>query len=211
MLSFLTSFLVVASLLQGPAAKPGQGPAAKPVPASAVPAPAAAGVAAKPAPAPPIQWSATRKLAVADFLGRPGSGDPLASSTSSDIKANAACKDFVFSSTVLATFDPNKSWFRNPKTASEALLRHEQTHFDITEVYARIMRQKMVLFQAKADCLKLQPAFNNLTKGVYDLWDKEQNRYDQETNHGLNAVRQASWEKQTQAKLEQLQAFALPQ
>lgn len=190
MLSLLTSLLTAAALLQGPAPKPQPAPAAKPTPV------------------PPIPWSATRRLTVADFLGRPGPSDRLASSTFSDLKANAACRDFVFSATVTATFDPNTSWFQSPKTASEALLRHEQLHFDITEVYARLMRQKLVLFAAKADCAKLQPAFNNVTKGVYAAWDNEQNRYDQETGHGLNAARQAAWEKQTQLKLEQLKAFA---
>ncbi|WP_210517188.1 DUF922 domain-containing protein [Hymenobacter terricola] len=188
----MTSPLLAFVLLQGP-----------------VPKSQPAAVTGKPAPASPIQWSATRPLAIADFLGRPGPSDRLASSTSSDIKANAACRDFVFSGTVQATFDPNLSWFREPKTASAALLRHEQTHFDLTEVYARIMRQKLVGFGAKVNCLKLQPAFNNLTKGVYSEWDREQNRYDQETNHGLNAARQAFWEKQTQTKLEQLKAFAV--
>ena len=145
---------------------------------------------------------------MADYLARPGVGDRLASSTSSNINANAACRDFVFTDTAQATFDPNTSWFRDPKNASAALLRHEQLHFDITEVYARIMRQKLVAFSAKANCLKLQPAFNNLTKGVYAEWDREENRYDQESNHGLNAPRQAFWEKQTQQKLEALKAFA---
>ena len=192
MLSFLNLFLVAAALLQGPAVKPN--------PAATAPA--------KPAPAPPIQWSATRPLTMADYQGRPSPGERLAALTSADIKANAACKDFVFSGTVQATFDPNTSWFRDPKNATPALLKHEQLHFDITEVYARIMRQKLVAFGARANCLKLQPAFNNMTKIVYDQWDREQNRYDQETNHGLNAARQAFWEKQTQARLEEFKAFA---
>ena len=201
MLSFLTALLMVVPALQGPVLKPH--PAA--TTASAATAPV---VAAKPAPAPPIPWSATRRLAIADFLGRPSYGDQLASSTSSDIKAGASCRDFVFTGTVQATFDPNTSWFRNPKTASEVLLRHEQLHFDITEMYARVMRQKLVAFQAKVNCEKLQPAFNNLTKGVYAEWNREQNRYDQETNHGLVAARQVQWEQQTQVKLEALKAFA---
>ena len=193
MLSLLTSLLTAAALLQGPALKP------QPVAASV----------AKPAPAPPILWSATRRLTMADFRGHPGPSDRLAALTSADIKANAACRDFVFSATVTAAFDPNTSWFQNTKTASEALLRHEQLHFDITEAYARLMRQKLVAFALKANCTKLQPAFNNVTKAVYAAWDNEQNRYDQETGHGLNAVRQAYWEKQTQLKLEQLKAFAV--
>ena len=185
-----------------------QAPAGRPRPVAA-PAPAGPAAPARP-PLPLIAWTAARRLTMADFQGRVPMGNPLASSTSSNIKADAACQDFVFSSTVVATFDPNTSWFRNPKTASEALLHHEQLHFDITEVYARVMRQRLGLFAARANCLKLQPAFNNVTKLVYAEWDREQNRYDQESAHGLNAVRQAAWEKQVAARLVQLQPFAQP-
>ncbi|MDQ2792732.1 MAG: DUF922 domain-containing Zn-dependent protease [Bacteroidota bacterium] len=186
MISFLSPLLLLAGLLQAPA---GQAPAAKPVPA------------------PMIVWSVARRLTLADFQARAPMGDPLSASTSSNIKADAACKDYVFSSIVAATFDPNTSWVRSQKV-SETLLRHEQLHFDITEAYARIMRQKLQAFAAKANCEKLQPGFNNTTKLVYAAWDNEQNRYDQETNHGLNAARQALWEKQTAAKLEMLKPFA---
>lgn len=186
--------------MQTPTGMPAhQAPAAKSTPAAAKPAPAVP---------PMIIWSAERRLTPADFQARAPMGNPLSASTSSNIKADAACKDYVFSSTVAATFDPSTSWIRNPQKASEALLRHEQLHFDITEVYTRIMRQRLQLFAAKANCEKLQPAFNNVTKLVYADWDREQNRYDQETNHGLNAVRQAAWEKQTAAKLEMLKPFA---
>ncbi|MBD2769997.1 DUF922 domain-containing protein [Hymenobacter sp. BT664] len=194
MFSFITWFLLAAVLWQGPAPK--QGPAAPGTSVTSTPAAA------------PIPWSASRPLTTADFQARPRPYDRLAAMTSTDIKAGAACRDFVFSATVEATFDPTASWVREPKTASPALLRHEQTHFDLTEVYARIMRQKLASFQAKVACDKLQPAFNNFTKGIYSEWDREQNRYDQETNHGLNAARQASWEKQTQLRLTQLEAFA---
>lgn len=185
MLSFLTSLLALAGLLQGP------------------------GIPPKPAPVPPIVWSAGRPLTAADFLARPRPGEPLAALSTTDLKAGAACADFVFTGTVQATFDPNTSWFRSPKTVTPALLRHEQLHFDLTEVHARMLRQKLVAFGAKANCLKLQPAFNNLTKLVYQDWNREQNRYDQDSNHGLNPVRQAFWEQQTQQKLEALKAFAL--
>ena len=199
MFSFLTSVLLVAaSLLQGPAAKPGQAASAATTPGPQTAKPAAA----------PIPWSAERRLTVADFQSRPRPHEKLAALTTTDIKAGAACRDFVFTGTVQATFDPNASWFRDPKNFTPQLLRHEQLHFDLTEVYARIMRQKLLVFQAKADCAKLQPAFNNLTKSVYAEWDREQNRFDAETNHGLNAVKQDYWEKQTQMKLAQLETFA---
>jgi hypothetical protein len=162
---------------------------------------------AKPVKAEPIPWSATRRLTAADFLGRPNSA--LAASTSSDIKATVGCLDFVFNGSAQATFDPNTSWIRDPKHVTEALLRHEQLHFDITEIYARKLRQKMVTFKQTADCGKLQPAFNNLTKGVYAEWGREEARYDQQSNHGLNVAQQAAWEQQVQQKLDQLKEFAL--
>ena len=193
MVSFITPLLMLASLLQGAAPKP---------------RPASPAIAAKPVPAPPVEWSATRLLTLADFQGHAPAGEPLAGLSSTDIRAGAACRDYVFSGSVKATFDPATSWLRDAKNASAALLRHEQLHFDLTEVHARLLRQKMVAFQAKANCEKLQPAFDNLTKPMYTVWNREENRYDQETNHGLNAVRQAYWEKQVQLRLEQLQAYA---
>ncbi len=154
----------------------------------------------------PIVWSATRPLTVADFQAKvPAS--PLAALTASDIKAGCACKDYVFSADVKATFDPAQSWFKDPAHASAALLRHEQLHFDLTELAVRRLRQKLSLMQF--DCLKLQPKFNQVTKVAYTEWGNEQFRYDSDTGHGLNAVRQAFWEKQTREKLAALQAFAL--
>ena len=186
--AFFFPLLLLAGLVQAPA----------PGPARQTPA----------APAPLIIWSAERPLTLADFQARAPMGNPLSASTSSNIKADAACKDYVFSSTVQATFEPGTSWVRNPQKASETLLRHEQLHFDLTEVYARIMRQRLQLFAARANCEKLQPAFNNVTKLVYADWDREQNRYDLETNHGLNTVRQTAWAKQIAARLDMLKPFA---
>ena len=187
----LMPLLLAAALLQGPATKPRA--------ATATPAPAKSA---------PIVWSAVRPLTMADFQSRPNPSERLAALTSTNIKAGAACRDFVFSGTVEATFEPSASWVRSPATMPATLLRHEQMHFDLTEVHARRLRQKLVAFQARANCEKLQPAFDNVTKPLYVEWDRDQNRYDQETNHGLNAVRQAEWERQTQLRLEQLRAFA---
>lgn len=185
---FLASFLS-----QGPAK-----PAAKSVPA------AAAAPAARPA---PIVWSAARPLTLEDFKSRPTPRDKMAASTMSDIKAKIGCTDFVFTATVQATFIPDESWVREPRLGA-VLLAHEQLHFDITELYARKLRQKIDVFRLKADCNKLQPAFNNLTSGVYAEWQREQARYDQETGHGTNAAKQGYWERQVKLKLAQFQAFA---
>lgn len=161
--------------------------------------------AAAPTPA-KLEWQANRPLTWEDFKSRPMS-DRLAALTSSSIDAKVGCVDYVFSAQVKAVFVPTESWVRDPKRATPALLRHEQVHFDLTEVHARLLRQKLSLI--KFDCEKLQPAFNNITKMAFLTWQREEARYDQETNHGLNQPRQQAWEQQVQQRLLQLEAFAL--
>ena len=164
---------------------------------------------AKPAAAKPagIAWAANRPLTWADFQGRPRYGEPEAALTSADLLSGAQCRDYVFSATVTPTFDPATSWVRDVQRATPALLRHEQLHFDLAEVFARRLRQK--LGAVKFDCEKLQPAFNRLTQTVYDQWSDEENRYDLDTNHGLNTAKQAAWDQKIQQQLAELQAFAL--
>ncbi len=170
---------------------------------------AAAAQASKPAAAQPagIPWTAGRPLTWADFQGRPRLGEREAALTSADLRSDAQCQNFVFSANVRPLFDPATSWVRDAKSATPALLRHEQLHFDLTEVYARRLRQK--LQAANLDCQKLQPAFGRLTQAVYDQWSSEENRYDIDTNHGLNTPKQALWDKQIQQQLAELAAFAL--
>jgi len=153
-----------------------------------------------------LTWSAARPLSWANFKRQPPSPDRLAALTASNIDVQVACKDFVFSSTVTAVFLPQESWVRDAPKASANLLRHEQVHFDITELHARMLRQK--LRTVKLDCEHLNPAFNNLTKAAFAAWQREESRYDQETNHGLNVEKQKFWETQVQQRLALLASFA---
>jgi len=187
--SFLTPLLLVGHLLQGP----GQGTPTNP-----------------PGTAPgTFLWSPTRPLTWDDFKSKPTPSDRLAALTSANIDVQAACQDFKFNATVRAVFIPTESWVREASKATPNLLRHEQLHFDITEVYARKLRQKISL--SKFDCEHLQPRFKNLTNAVFADWQKEEARYDQETNHGLATDRQRSWEINIQNQLNQLAPFAVKQ
>nr|GFD16070.1 hypothetical protein [Tanacetum cinerariifolium] len=86
------------------------------------------------------------------------------------------------------------------------LLRHEQLHFDITEVYARRLRQKLA--GVRIPCAELGPTFERLSKGVYADWEKAEDQYDRDTNHGLKPAQQTQWEAQVQQQLQELAAFA---
>ncbi|SMB98110.1 hypothetical protein SAMN00120144_3487 [Hymenobacter roseosalivarius DSM 11622] len=153
-----------------------------------------------------IVWSANRPLTWADFKTKPTPADRLAALTSATIDVQAGCVDFKFTSTVRAVFVPTESWVRDSATATPNLLRHEQLHFNITELHARRMRQKIALL--KLDCKRLQPTFKNATKAIFAEWQKEEARYDQETNHGLNLDRQKTWEIQVKQRMALLEQYA---
>ena len=153
-----------------------------------------------------LHWSASRPLTLADFKSRPKPGEAHAALTSATIVAQVACKGGQFTGHVQAAFDPTTSWWREPATMTPKLLRHEQLHFDITEVYARRLRQKLAA--VRVPCAQLGSAFERLSRGVYAEWEKAEEQYDRDTNHGLKPEQQAQWEAQVQQQLSELAEFA---
>ena len=153
-----------------------------------------------------LHWSASRPLVLADFKGRPRPGEAHAALTSATIVAQVACKGGQFTGHVQAAFDPTVSWWREPATMTPKLLRHEQLHFDITEVYARRLRQKLA--SVRTPCAQLGQEFERLSRVVYADWEKAEQQYDRDTNHGLLPAPQAQWEAQVQQQLAELAEFA---
>lgn len=157
-------------------------------------------------PAGSLRWSASRPLTAADFKGRPRPTEAHAALTSANINTGASCRDNIFNGTARASFDPATSWVRDPARMTPALLRHEQLHFDITEVYARRLRQQLAAMQVP--CNKLGSAFDQVTKAAYAAWQQAEDAYDRDTSHGLQHEQQAKWEAQVRQQLTELAAFA---
>jgi hypothetical protein len=153
-----------------------------------------------------LHWSAKRPLVLADFQGRPRPGEAHAALTSATVVAQVACKSNKFTGSVQAAFDPTRSWVRDPATITAKLLQHEQLHFDIAEVYARRLRQKLTGIQIP--CAQLGTTFQRLSNGIYADWEKAEDQYDRDTNHGLILAQQQIWEAQVQKELAELAAFA---
>lgn len=153
-----------------------------------------------------LHWSASRPLVLADFQGRPRPNELHAALTSATIVARVACRANQFTGSVQAAFDPTRSWVRDPAALTPKLLRHEQLHFDIAEVYARRLRQKLA--DVHVPCAQLGATFDRLSQGLYAEWEQAEDRYDRETNHGLNAEPQRQWEELVQKQLTELAAFA---
>ncbi|TAE78919.1 MAG: DUF922 domain-containing protein [Bacteroidetes bacterium] len=86
-------------------------------------------------------------------------------------------------------------------------LNHEQKHFDLCEVYARKIRQKI----AEKDFTKVKdtPAeINKIYNKLIAEYFKEQEKFDKETEHGINAAKQQIWNEKIAGMLADLEAYS---
>ncbi|PSR52916.1 hypothetical protein AHMF7605_04930 [Adhaeribacter arboris] len=150
-----------------------------------------------------IDWNSNRRLTWDDFQKEADVNDPLHALASTNIAVQATCKNNQMVYDVKCQFAVNESWTKN-KT-SEELLQHEQLHFDLTEVYARLLRQK--LSQQKSLCTGDKTKFRAVVNKVFADWQKAQQRYDNESRHGLDDLKQAYWTKTVASQLESLAEF----
>jgi len=157
-----------------------------------------------------MPWSATRRLVWPDFKGKPPRDGDEGARTAYGIFYVWTCHGDTFAFRVTAAFLPYRSWVKadvlRSGGESARVLRHEQTHFDISELYARHMRKRFA--QLSAPC-KLKDA--ELAAQARELVEEEnatQRRYDEETNHSLEIERQLAWEDNVAKTLVSLRRYA---
>src|SRR5436309_615678 len=81
-----------------------------------------------------IFWNAEHPLKKEDFKGKSSAQGHSYGSTYSAILLHTKEENEKIDFVIEAVFIPSRSWL---KTDSEYGLKHEQGHFDITEIYAR--------------------------------------------------------------------------
>lgn len=151
-----------------------------------------------------IVWQAERRLSWDDFQSEVDLNEPLHAMTSTNIEVQAKCFGNIMQFEVKCVFRTKDSWSKNKQ--SERLLAHEQMHFDLTEVHARLLRQKLA--QTQGLCGTDRTRFGKIVEAYFADWKKEQDQYDQESNHGLDQQQQLIWEEKIARRLEELGSFA---
>lgn len=150
-----------------------------------------------------ISWQAERKLTWADFQGRPDLRSDAAASTATMVGVEYEYYDNNFSYKVSCNFSKNKSWVRVKK---DIILSHEQGHFDIAEIFTRILHKEMSAYRFN------RSTYRNDVDKIYDtileLKNKMQDQYDEETDYSRNKEKQILWLKKIERKLEELKDFA---
>lgn len=95
-------------------------------------------------------------------------------------------------------FDYAGSWMLKSETHNTGLLKHEQGHFDLNEIYTRKMFQQLKNFRFTGDfrneIYTIMQAENNELKRVQQIYEKE-------TAYGTNKSGQAEWNNKIAAEL----------
>lgn len=100
-------------------------------------------------------------------------------------------------------FNPKKSWFL-PEEATEHILSHEQTHFDISELHARILRKRM---EQKKFTKKIKSEIEVIYLQVEEQRKAMQLRFDEETDHSRNHKRELFWKEYIAKQLAKYDAW----
>lgn len=148
-------------------------------------------------------WSAARRLVWDDFQGTPPTEGMEGAKTSYGLYSAWKCKGEAFQFRVVAGFRTTQSWVKpfvvRDSVQSRSILVHEQTHFDLAEVHARLMRRYFA--GLAGPCRRTDAELSAIAQRLEDEAAAEERRYDAETNHGLEARRQAEWTLQTRRRL----------
>jgi hypothetical protein len=150
-----------------------------------------------------IVWRADSLLRQEDFKAKPQKGGPLGlSAIGIFLYPGETSGELLFY--VEALFMKSKSYLVK---YSDYVLKHEQTHFDIAEVFARTLRKKI----AETDFKKIKNTGNEMNK-LYEKtmkdYFKEQATYDKDTEHGVNPAKQKLWNEDISQRLKDLDNYS---
>lgn len=159
-----------------------------------------------------LVWSPAALPDWSAFSGQPRLGTATAAETSSGVTYLIHCRGDTLSWAVLATFSPAQSWVRpdivkDPETGPVSL-RHEHTHFHISELLARWVRKGFA--ELRRPCPggdeRIHAVFQRLAADGAAL----QAQYDNETRHGLRRGAERRWQVEILDRLDQLRQYASP-
>lgn len=131
------------------------------------------------------------QLTWSDFKGRAIKKSPYAANTSSGFSFNTELEGDSLKIFMYCEFHKNESWVKK-KSENESLLKHEQGHFDLTEIYCRKIRKEIIEGQFEISSVNKEVA--KILKKQNKALNVAQKKYDKETNHNLNTENQLKWD-----------------
>ncbi|MEM7103055.1 MAG: hypothetical protein AAF502_08005 [Bacteroidota bacterium] len=138
-----------------------------------------------------IYWSEDRKLTWEDFQGVPDyKYEDIGALTYSGIVHSKTCSDGIIDFEVRAYFEKHNSWVKEI-ARTDHHLKHEQIHFDITELYARMLNAELKERQFACD---QDAEFESFIASFLHHWESKQINYDLYTQYSMRRDKQKEWE-----------------
>ena len=155
---------------------------------------------------PAINWSPDVLLEWSDFKAKKKSGGGFAvASSTCGFGFDGIKMDDEISVNVYVRFYCTESWHHKDYNLAE-VLKHEQLHFDICELYGRIF-YKNVLFLRRSGSLN-ERTIKKVLSELMEEYDQTQKRYDDETNHSTNELKQTEWKEKITHALNDFAQYA---
>jgi hypothetical protein len=151
-----------------------------------------------------IRWKENYKLNWSDFKGKPSSSPFMAQSNCIFLYASETnLKDGMLQLLIdlNACFDRARSWVKDEQQ-KDALLAHEQLHFDICELNIRKLKKK--LLSENFDIIDFSNRVNILFDEAWKEYQQQQQLYDEETKHGIVEDEQKKWSEFITSELKSL-------
>ncbi len=141
-----------------------------------------------------IHWNENKKLSWEDFRGKPQRTAVFVASSNTGIGFHYSYSlsngEVEVKYSVESFFYPKQSWYL-PEKVSPYILKHEQTHFDISELHARILRKNL-------DDKNFSKKIKTEIEAIYNETEQQrramQTKFDSETAHSRNTEKEIQWE-----------------
>lgn len=150
------------------------------------------------------EWSKENRLTWADFKGKPDLNSKRAAISDCRITSAMKGKKDSILFTVESFINLNGSWVKENQK-NDLILKHEQGHFDINEIFARKFRK--ALKEKKVNKGTINSEFRGMQSEYFNLLNKEQALYDSETDHSTNTEKQLEWDKKISSELKELEQY----
>jgi hypothetical protein len=153
-------------------------------------------------------WPEHPRLTWNDFKGSPAKSASYPSAVSdTGFKYQLVCRNGLLDIDVAAFFSPSGSWVK-PDSKTPELLRHEQGHFNMAELYALKLRK--AILDAKISCgdtASANAAGEKMVSEFQKEWQDAEREYEEDTKYGTDLGKQDAASKRIAADLEAMSAY----
>lgn len=150
-----------------------------------------------------IKWQESRRLTWDDFKAEPLQIGNTAAMTTTHLGFSYNVANGKATYKIDCRFEKKRSW---GLVKNDWILKHEQGHFDIAEIFARKLNKSVSEYQFNRASFKKD--LDGIYKSVVDEKENFQQQYDDETDYSRNKTKQEEWLKKIGSELKEHNSWA---